>query len=453
MEKYDAIIVGAGTAGCLAAITMASAGLKTLIVEIKSRQEIGNKVCGDAIGEIDFKALGLQRPTKDVLKNSIKGVKIYSPDEETFFKIEAAEFKGYMLDRHLFGQWLLDIAVERGATLMDSTLFLEPVIEGGFVTGIRCKNTEGELIQLESKVLVDASGFFAAVRSKLPVEMGIEQRLADEDIEVCYREVRQLMQEPDDLDYCKIYLNQEKTPGGYTWIFPTDKLHTNAGLGVYMHGSHPNPKKLFYEHTLQRQLFEGSTPVKMGGGLDPTRRPIDKLVGNGVVLIGDAASLVNPISGGGIGSSMKSGFYAGQAIIGALKEGDASQEALWGYARVYMSSDGMKQAKLDIFRRFLIGTDDADLNFGMKYRILTEEDIFMAGENEGFSMTLQDTARRMFRGISRLGLLNRLRVTAGIMKRVNAHYEAYPETPEGFEEWQKETVSLIDQARLKLQLR
>jgi len=280
-----------------------------------------------------------------------------------------------------------------------------------------------------------------------------ESRIADEDIEVCYREVRQLEREPDDLDYCNIYLNQEKTPGGYTWIFPTDKLHTNAGLGVYMYGSHPNPKKLFYENTLQRQLFDGSTPVKMGGGLDPTRRPIDKLVGNGVVLIGDAASLVNPISGGGIGSSMKSGFYAGQAIIGALKEGDASQEALWGYARIYMSSDGMKQAKLDIFRRFLIGTDDADLNFGMKYRILTEEDIFMAGENEGFSMTLPDKARRVFRGISRLGLLNRLRVTAGIMKQVNAHYEAYPETPEGFEEWQKETVRLIDQARSKLQLR
>ncbi len=60
LEKFDVLVVGAGTAGCLAAKTVAEAGLKVCLVERKRREEVGEKVCGDALGEHHLKTLGLE---------------------------------------------------------------------------------------------------------------------------------------------------------------------------------------------------------------------------------------------------------------------------------------------------------------------------------------------------------------------------------------------------------
>ena len=79
MEKYDAIVVGAGTAGCLAAKTIAEKGLKVCLIEKKKREEIGEKICGDALGEHHLKFLGLEKPTGGELEAKIDGIKIYSP--------------------------------------------------------------------------------------------------------------------------------------------------------------------------------------------------------------------------------------------------------------------------------------------------------------------------------------------------------------------------------------
>jgi digeranylgeranylglycerophospholipid reductase len=115
LEKYDAIVVGAGTAGCLAAKTIAEKGLKVCIVEKKQREEIGEKICGDALGEHHLKFLGLEKPTGGELETKIDGIKIYSPDENTVFTIADKDFIGFLLNRRLFGQWLLNKATDKGA--------------------------------------------------------------------------------------------------------------------------------------------------------------------------------------------------------------------------------------------------------------------------------------------------------------------------------------------------
>jgi len=55
LEKFDVVVVGAGTGGCLAAKTTAEAGLKVCLIERKKREEIGEKICGDAMGEHHLK--------------------------------------------------------------------------------------------------------------------------------------------------------------------------------------------------------------------------------------------------------------------------------------------------------------------------------------------------------------------------------------------------------------
>ena len=445
------IVVGAGTGGCLAARTTAEAGLKVCLIERKKREEIGEKICGDALGEHHLKNLGLEKPQGGELEKRIEGIKIYSPDLETVFTIAHEDFVGYLLNRHLFGQWLLKKALDNGAVLLDSTQCLEPIIEKDFVAGVLAKNLKtAESIQLRSNVVVDASGFLAVVRRKLPTKMGIENEVANEDVEACYREIRQLKQESENTKHCEIYLNQKVTPGGYTWVFPKSGAKVNAGLGICMRGNFPNPKNQFYKYILTKPLFEGSLLLNGGAWYDPTRKPLDNMVGNGVAITGDAACLVNPIHGGGIGPSMLSGYLAGKTIIEALEKGNLSQKSLWPYNLQYMKMYGAKQAGLDVFRMLLLTSRDEDLSYGMRYKLLTEEDVLKAGLGEDFRLNITETAKRVFRGLGRLRFLNKLRLTANLIKQVQAHYRNYPETPENFEGWRIKTEALFKEVKSKV---
>jgi geranylgeranyl reductase family protein len=451
LEKHDVLVVGAGTAGCLAAKTTAEAGLNVCLVDRKKREEIGEKVCGDALGEHHLKTLGLEKPQAGELEKRIEGIKIHSPDLETVFTVEHEDFVGYLLNRRLFGQWLLRKAVDAGAELVDSTQCLEPLIKNKYVTGVSVKNLRtGRDTELNAKVTLDASGFFGAIRRKLPKEIGIENEVANEDVEACYREIRQLKQEAENEKYCEIYLNQKVSPGGYTWVFPKNGARVNAGLGVCMRGKFPNPKNQFYRHVLTKPLFEGSLLLDGGAWYDPTRRPLDNMVGNGVAILGDAACLVNPIHGGGIGPSMLSGFFAGKTIVEALENGEPDRKALWPYNLRYNDTYGVKQAALDVFRMLLLTSRDEDLNYGMNYKLLTEEDVLKAGMGDDFHLNVTETARRVFRGLKRIRFLNKLRLTVNMMRQVKTQYQNYPKTPTAFKKWQTQTETLFTEAKSKL---
>jgi len=451
LKQFDVVVVGAGTAGCLAARATAAAGLRVCLVDAKPREEIGEKICGDALGEHHLRTVGLGLPNHGELEKRIEGVEIHSPDLETVFTVKYEDYVGYMLNRRLFGQWLLGKALDSGATLLDLTRVLQPIIEKGCLSGVRAKSVRTDAnVDLRAKIVLDASGFSAIIRKRLPQEMGIERNVANEDVEACYREIRQLRAETQKSDYCKIYLDQRVTPGGYTWIFPKSGAKVNVGLGICMRGKFPKPRTQFNEHILTRPLLEGSLLLNAGSWYDPTRRPLDNLVGNGVAILGDAASLVNPIHGGGIGPSMLSGHLAGRTIVEAFENGDFSRKALWPYNCKYMSAYGAKQAGLDVFRLLLLTSRNEDLNYGMKHQLMTEEDILKAGLGEKFRLNVSESARRVFRGIRRLGFLNKLRTTVSLMKRVRAHYRDFPENPEDFPLWQENTETLFKEARSKL---
>lgn len=449
--KFDVVVVGAGTAGCLAAKTSAEAGLKVVVADRKRLEDIGEKVCGDALGEHHLKTLGLEKPSGGELDKKIHGIKIFSPDTDTVFTVEHEDFVGYLLNRRLFGQWLLRKALDKGAQLLDSTQCLKPLIEKDSVAGVLVKNLRtSEQRKLQARVTVDASGFIGIVRKNLPRAIEIENEVAGKDVEACYREIRQLRQESENTSYCEIYLNQKVTPGGYSWIFPKSGARVNTGLGVCMLGRFPNPKDQFYKHVLSKPRFDGSLLLSAGAWYDPTRRPLDNMVGNGVIITGDAACLVNPIHGGGIGPSMLSGQSAGKTIVEALEKGDVSRESLWPHNCRYNETYGAKQARLDIFRMLLLKCRDEDLNYGMRYRLLAEEDVLKAGLGDEFHLNITETSRRVFRGLKRIGFLNQLRLTLKYMNRVKLHYREYPKSSKNFEKWRLQTAVLFKEAASKI---
>ncbi len=77
LKKYDAIIVGAGSAGTLAAKTIAKSGLTTLMIDSKKRELIGDKICGDAIGEHHLVKLGLKNPNNGAFEHKVKGIIVW----------------------------------------------------------------------------------------------------------------------------------------------------------------------------------------------------------------------------------------------------------------------------------------------------------------------------------------------------------------------------------------
>lgn len=447
MKKFDVIVVGAGTGGCMAAKTVADAGLDICLIDRKKEEDIGEKVCGDAIGKQHFDDLGLDPPTGDELERTMIGIRIYSPDRETIFDVESEKLYGFIINRRLFGQRMLNTAMNSGATLLESTHALEPIIEDNFVTGVSAKNTKtAEKIKLFGQVVVDASGYLAVLRKKLPPKIGVQANIDTKDVEVCYREIRELKKQVAGSDFCEIYLSQKWAPGGYSWVFAESGNKVNVGLGVAMSNNFPNPKAQFYKSILLMPMFEGSSVIDAGTWYDPTRRPLDCMTGNGIVIVGDAACQVNPIHGGGMGPSMRGGATAGKTVVEAIEKGDVSQEELWPYNIRYMHSYGAKQAGLDVFRILLQGLGDEGLNYIMKHRLITEEDLLKASMGEDARLNITEATRRIFRGLGKLPFLKRLREAANLLKEVRQHYWNYPISPQKLSEWRKKAQEFVEDA-------
>jgi len=448
LNKFDVIVVGAGTGGSLTSKTLANAGLKVCMIDCKEEKNIGDKVCGDAIGKHHFDNIGIAHPSGAELDQVIEGIKVYSPDLETEVNVKGEGVHGYLVNRLLFGQRLVKEAKESGVTLMDQTVVVDPIIENGYVVGVTAKNLKtNEKMNLSAKAVVDASGHSAVLRKKLPAEFGIENEVKGEDIEICYREIREIKEPIDDPGFCKIYLDLKKVPGGYYWVFPKSPTTINVGLGVAMKEGFTNPKDLYDKVISDMPLFNDSKVLTGGGGLVPTRSPISPMVGNGIIIIGDAACQVNPIHGGGIGSSMMGGVKAAEVIIEALKKGDVSKEQMWPYTGMFMAAYGAKQAGLDLFRLLLQSLNNEEMNYGMSHHLITDDDLLKASMGEDLKLNITEKTSRLFKGLGCVSLLMKLNSTAKLMKEVKQLYKNYPDSPAGLADWQSKVDQVFEKAK------
>ena len=173
--NYDIVIVGAGTSGSFAAYQLAKTGFKVAIIERKLQEEIGIKVCGDAIGGHHFDHIGLEKPKLGYDAETIfKGIKVYDSNEENYIM---ASGEGYALNRYKFGQRILKMALNAGAELYDKHQATQPIIEGSWVKGVKTANLKtGEKKEFHAKVIIDASGATSIIRLKLPEEWWVSEK-------------------------------------------------------------------------------------------------------------------------------------------------------------------------------------------------------------------------------------------------------------------------------------
>ncbi|TFG22788.1 MAG: FAD-binding protein, partial [Promethearchaeota archaeon] len=236
-KTYDLVVVGAGTGGSTAARFAAKHGLKVCLIESKPRENVGNKICGDAVGTEIFDFLHINTPTNEELSCHIKGAKLFSPNLEKCINLLDPKQAGFIINRIEFGQRLLNEALDQGLeTFLDNTMALDLVYNKGTVSGIKVRLENGEKKEISAKLVIDASGFYSQLRKTVNSQF-IEKEIPKEDSILCYREIVSFPKKDlkvKDPEYITIILDQQRAPGGYIWYFPRNDYSVNIGLGAYM---------------------------------------------------------------------------------------------------------------------------------------------------------------------------------------------------------------------------
>ncbi len=446
---YDVIIAGAGIGGKVLGLKLAKAGYSTLLIDMKPREKIGLKVCGDGISASYFDKIGIPKPQGDELASVIYASEVISPDKKHKLIVKG---EGYTIDRLKFEQRLLNDALKSGAGLMDETSVLRPIVKNNFVHGVVVKNLKtGEVREIRGRVTVDATGQAGALRIRLPNDMILEKHIDKFDIAAAYRDIVEFDYDPGwGKESIYIYLSHKYAPGGYTWIFPKGKRIANIGLGVQPVKNGPTPVKLlkkFYEDW----NIKPSKTIHTGGGFVPVRRPLSQIALNGMILVGDSASQANPLHGGGMGHAMIGAYIASMVISDGLerKTGILDINDLWPYAVEYMQADGAKNASLEIIRILLQGFTDEEINFIMKERIVSGEELYQIESKPKESGGVwSKIIRAVMHG--KFGLLNRLRIAKDLYSKIHEAFENYPENPKDIVEWHNKVNKIVKEARDKL---
>ncbi|TFF63585.1 MAG: NAD(P)/FAD-dependent oxidoreductase [Promethearchaeota archaeon] len=444
---FDVIVVGAGTGGTIAARFAAKKGLDVCLIDRKPQKEIGNKICGDAVGNEIFDFLNIPHPKGQELSCHIKGAKLYPPNREKCLTLIDPKQAGYVVNRIEFGQRLLNEALDNGVnTFLDKTMALDLVYKDHKVAGIKVKLETGEKRELKSRLIIDASGLNSRIR-KSTKNSFIENNFDDKDAILCFREIITFPnrdQEVMDQEYISIILDQEKAPGGYIWYFPKNDHSVNLGIGVHMH--YGGKVKDFYKTNVFSEFIKTDAIdiQSSGGGVAPVRRPSWSCLDNGIMFVGDAAYQVNPLHGGGIDSSMRAGYYAAETAVQAIKKDDFSLSSLWDYNLKIMQGIGAEFASLDLLRRVLQSLSNQDLNFGLKNDLLTGSEILEIASTGGLNLSLFDMANKAFKGISRPNLLLDLNYLRIRMNEIAKLYKNFPSDFNKFDDWKKQVKKIYD---------
>jgi len=447
---FDVIVVGAGTGGSIAARFTAENGLKVCLIDRKEKNVIGNKICGDAVGTEIFDFLKINHPKNDELSCRIKGAKLYSPDTKKCIDLTDPKQAGYIINRLEFGQRLLNEAINSGVDqFLDKTLALDLLYDNNIVNGVKVKLSSGDTVDLHSKILIDASGFYSPLRKKVRSNL-VEKEISKEDSILCYREIVKFS--PQDLkiknpDYITIILNQDKAPGGYIWYFPKNESSVNIGLGAFM--SNKGKVKSLFRQNVFNEFIKTSTYeiVSSGGGVVPVRRPLWSCADDGIMFIGDAACQVNPLHGGGIDPSMRAGFYAAKTAVDAFEKEDFSIEALWNYNYSVMTSFGAEFASLDLLRMTLQVLSNEELNFALKQDLFSGEEILEISSTGEFELPLLSMVNKALKGISKPNLLLDLNYLRIRMNEISKLYKNFPANIANFEEWKKRAIQVYDKIK------
>ena len=352
VEEVDVLVVGAGPAGSTAARHAAMGGARTLLIE--KRSEIGTPVrCGEGVAKRWLDEVGLE-PSKAFIAHEVDGAKVVAPDGTVLVVDEARAGNecGYILERDLFDRHLAKLAAKAGAEIRIRTTAVALLQEDGRVVGARLEGM-GRTFDVRAKVVIGADG----IESQVGRWAGLERPLKTRDIDACLQYT--LVGVTGDPKLNEFYLGSW-APGGYAWVFWKDTDTANVGLGVNLSKLRDKAEtKTYLDRFIAAHphLATGETLEEVAG-MVTVSLPLERTGMPGLLLVGDAARMIDPVTGGGILNGCLSGKYAGELAANGARDGETGSEMVSTYERTW-------RARLEesLYRNYLI-----------KEKLLTMED-------------------------------------------------------------------------------
>jgi digeranylgeranylglycerophospholipid reductase len=358
--KYDVVVVGAGPGGSMTAWNAAKGGAKVLLLE--KRQEIGSPIrCGEGMAKIWLNELGL-KPDKSWIAHEVEGARIFAPDGSCLTVNEklAGNECGYVINRDDFDQYLAFEAARAGADIMVKTMATSVMKEGNKVVGVKARSGLEDL-EIQAKITIGADGF----ESQIGRWAGIDTNLKLRDLNSCFEYV--MVDIECDPRYNDFYLGSA-APGGYVWVFPKGKDLGNVGIGVNRSKMKKGGEaKMYLDKWIQNHpgIDKGKRVEKIAGAIS-CNMPIDKTVDNGIMLVGDAARQIDPLTGGGIATSCQAGQIAGRVCAEAVKANDFSEKFLIRYDKEWRKKFENKLIRNYVAKEKLIDLSDDIFNKAVK---------------------------------------------------------------------------------------
>ena len=133
-----------------------------------------------------------------------------------------------------------------------------------------------------------------------------------------------------DTNRIDMYVGDNWAPGGYLWVFPKGDGTANIGLGIGAKYNKKQSAKKYLDQFIEKKYPHATIHTTMCGGV-PCAKPMSNPISDNIMLVGDAAHFINPITGGGIAAAMKSGMFAGQVASEAISAEDYSENFLQRY--------------------------------------------------------------------------------------------------------------------------
>lgn len=378
----DVVIVGAGPAGSLCAKYVAQSGARVLVVEKK--QEIGvPKRCAEAVDFSVFQKVGIEPHPLWLVRRLFNAV-LYAPNEHCIkFGARTSLESGCIVERKVFEKHLAKDAICAGAKYWLKATALGVLKERDQVKGI-CIEHMGIKKTIMAKITVAADG----VDSKIARSAGMDTLNQLKGYMSCFQYEMAGLSNIDQ-DAIHLYYGNTIAPGGYLWIFPKGNSLANVGVGINVLTNREKSAKHHLDSFIESHplIFNGASVVEINSGGVPVHQTLETLSCNGLMIIGDAAQLVNPVTGGGIDLAMLSGKLAAEVAVDSLHKNDFSAKGLSVYQNRWELLFGKQLKKMHRLHTFMENLSDNDLN---RLADILDEN------------TLQDLAEGRFSGFVKL---------------------------------------------------
>ncbi len=319
MERFDVVIVGAGPAGSTCALALKDTGLKVAIIDKATFPR--DKICGDAIPGLAVKALHELSPVYTEIFDKLstkcftKRSHFWINDEE-YIEIKWVN-KAYTCARMDFDNQLFELAKQYSNAIIFEDTSLKSIERQADHLTLHCQS---DLI-LKAKMVIGCDGAHSIVNKQL-TDYKVDLAHYGGAVRGYYSNVLHTQE-----DCTEIYIQKQHLPG-YFWLFPLPNGRANVGLG--MHSSHISKHKVNLKQAFQdfinasplltEKLKNAQLEGKINGFGLPFGSKKVQVSGEHFLLTGDAASLVDPATGDGIGQAVYSGKLAGAYVQKAFQK-------------------------------------------------------------------------------------------------------------------------------------